>query len=393
MNSPKQKIYHLIPFLLCALCFSCNTSEQNSTRTEKESILSISKQVLTIEIDTTVINHTKFLSIYKDENENEYLAYANVTNKRNEILLFSLDTKKLVKTIPIEVEGPNGVGYISGFHIYDWNNIYVTSRRALFIAIVDENGKIKHKINYAKTNNSGRVFLAIIDFYNPMLFHNSQILLPILPEGSWADMTQNDLDKNPICLQIDTIKNEIKYLPFTMPNDYWREGKKDPVFSRIKSGDKFVYSFLGDNHLYVTQDHQQYEKYFAGSQFFEKTKPYPKDMSGVMDYIKYTCENSYYEHILYDEYRKVYYRFAKLEEPVKKGDNLEKLSSALPLFSVIVINESFRKIGEIKLPRNKFFINNAFVTKEGLYISNNHPLNTEMQDDKLSFTLFTLSSN
>jgi hypothetical protein len=185
----------------------------------------------------------------------------------------------------------------------------------------------------------------------------------------------------------------VRYLPFTLPNDYWHEGKKDPVFSRVKAKNKFIYSFLGDNHLYITQDHSKFDKYFAGSQFFEKTNPYPKNKSSVIDYMKYMCENSYYNYLIYDEYREVFYRFVNLAMEVTPKDDLEKLISYPPLASIIIIDKNFRKIGELKLPQNKFLVSNAFVAKEGLYISNNHPENPQMQDNKLSFTLFELAKN
>jgi len=102
------------------------------------------------------------------------------------------------------------------------------------------------------------------------------------------------------------------------------------------------------------------------------------------------CKTSFYDYILYDEHRKVYYRFVKLGIESSPQDDLEKLSSFPPLVSIIIIDDNFRKVGEVELPKGKFLFSNAFVGEEGLYISNNHPSNPEMQDDKLSFTLFEL---
>ncbi|WP_221407741.1 DUF4221 family protein [Thermoflexibacter ruber] len=373
---------------MSSLYLSCSTSDSQNKTLENLPILNISNQILTFEIDSNVINRTKFLYTYTDENGKEYLAYANVTNKRNEILVFSLDSKELVKIIPIDIEGPNGVGFIRGFYIKDWNTIYVTSHSTLYIAIINQYGEIKRKIDYSRTKDNQNTSPAIVDYHNPILFDRHKILLPILPDGNWTYMTQEDLNKKYICLQVDTIKKEAAYLSFTLPKDYWLEGKKDPIFSRIKAKDKFVYSFLGDNYLYVTQDHNKFDKYFAGSQFFEKMKPYPKNKGDVIDYMKYMCENSYYDYLIYDEYREVFYRFVNLGIEVTSKANLEKLVSYPPLASIIIIDKNFKKIGELKLPQNKFLISNAFVAKEGLYISNNHPENPEMQDDKLSFTLF-----
>jgi len=45
------------------------------------------------------------------------------------------------------------------------------------------------------------------------------------------------------------------------------------------------------------------------------------------------------------------------------------------------------------MPKNTFYEYLAFVNSDGLYISNNHPLNPNFSEDVLSFTLFELVKN
>jgi len=96
--------------------------------------------------------------------------------------------------------------------------------------------------------------------------------------------------------------------------------------------------------------------------------------------------------LLHDPHRKVYYWFTSLGEEAAPGADLMKLGPFLALVSIIIVGEDFAKLGEVKLPRNRFAIRNSFVAKDGLYLSDNHSLNPEAREDALSFTRLELAA-
>jgi hypothetical protein len=207
--------------------------------------------------------------------------------------------------------------------------------------------------------------------------------------GSWRQMTQAQLLEWPLCLAIDTTQDQVEYLPITFPKDYWQRGKVDALYSNAQAGDNYVYAFLGDPHLYVTRDFKQVDKHLIGSRLFEQVPPQPKDMA-VDNYIKHMWETPQFGNLLYDPYRQVYYWFTSLGEELPPGTALPTTGLFPPQVSIIIVGKDFKKLGEVKLPRNRFAINNAFVAKAGLYLSDNHPQNPQAREDALSFTRLDL---
>jgi hypothetical protein len=51
----------------------------------------------------------------------------------------------------------------------------------------------------------------------------------------------------------------------------------------------------------------------------------------------------------------------------------------------LIFDENFKKLGEYDLPNNRFFVIDHFVAPDGLYISENHPENPELNEDILRF--------
>lgn len=88
-----------------------------------------------------------------------------------------------------------------------------------------------------------------------------------------------------------------------------------------------------------------------------------------------------YENILFDPYRKVYYRFFRLPDtsytPSVRGNNKP--------IGIIILNEKFEKQKEFMLPKNKYDLNNCFVSENGLHIQKM----TESEDE-LVFDIFML---
>ena len=58
------------------------------------------------------------------------------------------------------------------------------------------------------------------------------------------------------------------------------------------------------------------------------------------------------------------------------------------LFSVLILDEKFNKIGETFLPPNKYYANDIFVSKKGLCISTAHPKKKSTDENYLSYHCF-----
>ena len=94
----------------------------------------------------------------------------------------------------------------------------------------------------------------------------------------------------------------------------------------------------------------------------------------------------HYHHLMYDKYRKVFYRFALMPD-----DNIKPFSNnPHQSFSIIILNKDYEIIGETKFPGNTYAHHLCFVGKKGLYISENNENNPQFDENKLVFRCFTL---
>ena len=60
-------------------------------------------------------------------------------------------------------------------------------------------------------------------------------------------------------------------------------------------------------------------------------------------------------------------------------------------FAIQIFNNKFELIGETDIFKaKKYNFVDCFVSKDGLYVSNNHPDNLKMNEDLLSYTLFSI---
>lgn|GEM_PF-1692106 len=95
-----------------------------------------------------------------------------------------------------------------------------------------------------------------------------------------------------------------------------------------------------------------------------KSTPKTKDLL-----VKHRDLSGEYTHLVYDPYKKVYYRFFKHFRAEKDKDGLYS-TNLDDIYSLIVADENFRFLGEFVLPDPCFFIYCAYATPNGLIINN-----------------------
>ena len=107
--------------------------------------------------------------------------------------------------------------------------------------------------------------------------------------------------------------------------------------------------------------------------------------------LKAICEMASYQNILYDKYRKVYYRFAYPETELESNLNyMQILHNGKKEFSIIILDEDLNIIGETKFPPFTYVPHICFIREDGLYISTSHFMREDYSDDILRFQLIEL---
>jgi hypothetical protein len=135
----------------------------------------------------------------------------------------------------------------------------------------------------------------------------------------------------------------------------------------------FVYSFFADDSLRITDFNGREFSKLAKSEFLGEIDPYleqDKDYSDE-EYEFVFLKKKFYAGILYDKYKKKYYRFYKNgvhSDDIKKSNTIDEFYHRE--YGVMVFDANFNKTGEYLIPKGVYDIKNIFVSPHGLCILN-----------------------
>lgn len=341
----------------------------------------------TLDNDTRSSIMTMF--VYCDKDGKEYLTFQNPN--KNDILFYDLETCNLAFKIRPEVDGPNGVAFILGYYIHSLDSIFLTTRSFEEISLIDRMANVIDKYEYRQTIDG----LALKRFYSTTsLYTPAEIIDNKMYIVSGCNRWQ---EPNPVSAYIDLSTKEVCTLPFNYPvfptaiNKNKRAGIEEQM-SRCFDGENFIYSFYFDENIYVASiDHKNVRKVAAKSQYIKEVE-YIDDFGKTT--IEQACELANYGNLIYDKYRKLYYRIVFPRTTLEKGvKGYELREYGRKNFSILILDDKFNVVGETKFPDYTYNPRLIFIKEEGVYISNSHYLNPDYSDDVLSFVKFELVKN
>ena len=380
----KKTIYIL---LFSVLLMSC------SDRTDTNDVCSLQPQEDYLEFAIDDETRIPLFNLYTFQCDGiDYLTFS--TQGTRTILIYELQTGKLIKKIAYEAEGPNSVGTdIWGFYVKDFNHIYIPNNDRSIIYETDTTGTINRVIDYTKTVDGKLTLPAYYVNLNnqQMSFIGDSLFIP--------QKMSNYLDAESYCpTSVIVNMKDGKVSPFKMRFPQWAIDRNNDKtieipssYSMVYDGKKFVYSFtMHENIFRVNPYTAQMEEFSARSRYLPKLK-YTKMPDEFSQVLKITCETPEYGNILYDKYRKVYYRFTHLKSDLDhEVEHIKILHSGKMEFSIMILDEDFNILGETKFPSYTYLNNICFINEKGLYISTSHFMRKDYSDDVLRFQLFKL---
>ncbi|MDO4216506.1 MAG: DUF4221 family protein, partial [Bacteroidales bacterium] len=162
-------------------------------------------------------------------------------------------------------------------------------------------------------------------------------------------------------------------------------------FSYDTDGENIACAFLENDSIYITKDFEHVKAIAAKSRYLEHLEPQPyRTQQNLADHARISENIPRYWSLIYDKYRKVWYRFVfhKNEMP-KEQDPFEYTIPQLK-FSIMILDKDFNIIGETVMPANTYAYRMWFVGKKGLYLSMNNVKNPIFSEDQLIFQCLEL---
>lgn len=381
MKKLKLKSVYLLLIILVASC----AQKSEKQRGDGIGALIPTDQILKIEIDDETPNLGTCL--FQHDEQNEYLYFLN--NNLNEIQKYNLSTGKIEHKFRLEREGDKGVGQVNGFYVQSLDSIFIFSRYKKEFYIVSDSGKIQGKIKYELPDGYSNA-VVLSKFYTKPFIKNNSIFLKTKIDGNWNFLTSENLSNKHLFFKVNLSSQKAELLPYTYPSNYFDGGKKEFSFSVDYTGEKFVYSFYADHNLYLSD-----KKDFTDLTIKKRKSKYFKNDFGAFpnnpdmkEYLRYLVGFQKYESLIYDKYRKVYYRFCYPNVELETTDDLNFLMRYPKTFSIMLLDEDLNIITEKLFENNDTYVpNNAFVSRDGLYLSINHPSNPLNEENAFSFKL------
>jgi hypothetical protein len=316
----------------------------------------------------------------------------NINWNTNALQIYDLSEGTLMKTISFEKEGDQGVGDLMAFHVHILDSIFLFPFRGSYFSLTDTSGNVKHKFRYDAPENHTAAFVHNITFIIPPFISGNEMIFKTQPTivSNYFEMTDDMLAGSRLGFRLNLETMQTELLPHNYPKGYLEAGFKRFESSRAQSEDKLVYSFFGDHHLYWSKSLDASLQVVEGKSKYlsEKLPLLPIDRTPIQSQ-KYSFASSRYDNLLYDPYRKVFYRFSYPDVEVETEEEVRALRNNPGQFVIMVFDKDLQFLGENIFEGSRYLPLNAFVGKTGLYISLNNPDNPENEEDRMVFELFS----
>jgi hypothetical protein len=319
-------------------------------------------------------------------NDSIFITFLNYSKQR--IYWYDFQSQKMLYHTPLEKEGVNGVGMVVGYKIITKDSIFAYNYGTGQLYVLNQKGLLKHKLGsfFPEKELPAKYYCspwgrdgAELMPYKGKLYGTTFSADPKLPE--------EDSLNRPILASFDIDSKQIKsYLgyPSVFREAFWGGIQMHQVYSTLV-GTKIVIGFTISPLIYVYDiETKQVHTHYAGSSF--ATEIHSMSASDIYKKggkSKHYLSNPSYENILYDPYRKLYYRMLRLPS-IENDIKIKEKEKLIKPLVVIILDENFKYIGEFRPERVEYGSNASFVSPEGLHLVK-LPLN---QEDMLMYDTF-----
>jgi hypothetical protein len=317
--------------------------------------------------------------------------FSFVNSYNNSIYFYDYDSSSFIKKITYEKEGPDGVMNVQGFLYLNEDSIFIYSYNLQTLFLTDAKSKVSDKFKLYETPDNWDVILPspYVQTMTPILKHNHNLFLFGFVSGETDIETT---DNRPVCVKLNiTTKIQEHFInyPYQYVQYNWAGGftYRLPYVGMNKNSILVGFSADHDIHSYSFSD-ELHTPFYAGSALIKTIKPFSESKKLPVDEDQawaWYMENPSYEGILYDKYKNLYYRVARLP---KKDFNPDEKGNHKPII-IIVLNENMEYLGEVKLPENiNFRTACCFISKDGFNIQ----VITD-DEDKMTFYQYNFLDN
>jgi hypothetical protein len=333
---------------------------------------------------------------------------ASFNKNHQELVLFNYcEDKELKKTIKLPRDGVNYIGEMEGAYYINSDSIFFTSDTRLKLYLVDSACNVKNSWDFednylpeqyiqADANSYYTIIVGSLpDVVNyPFLFDTKKesLFFSIFCISNLKGYQEFEtIYASPNIVEIPLNKSKERKFFGLWPESYRKdEIPYNPMVNFALSAEGLpIINYHYDDNIYDASNakfHSAKSKY-SNSDFslFNKNDTQTNDELEVKTY---TLDESYVD-IIYDSYKKLYYRVFK---KTQLDSNIpgEKPIKTDAEWSIIVLDAAFQVLGEVKFEKKKYNFLKILPTKEGILIAQNRN-NTYTDENTVGFDLVKIN--
>lgn len=309
---------------------------------------------------------------------NSLIPSIDVFNITNRTALTQLALDKTILSDGVDKHDLDKSKTITDIQVINFDSIIINySNRRLFI--LDSNLRKLKDIALDSIGFRNNLYGQPISYSNNVrmfLFKDKLVLSYIYPQLDWEK-------KYPVFSVLDLKKEKLEFLPIAFSEYLYSIGGQagfltSPVTSEYQQRNFLTFNYAYESNIYQYNPTDSTIAGYGGSMVGSKNHAdaivdIENDEAKLLDnWRTHHVESPVFFNIMYDRYRKIYYRFSLKEIPRKNGKYFNSVLDK-PLV-LMVFNEKFKVLCEVELPRHIYASNSWFITKEGLFIA---PLNNK----------------
>jgi hypothetical protein len=355
------------------LYYFSTTSIAKTSIGKKDSLVLVVTDSLALPLDSTtspgVATNEQYIAIQGKS----YLAFLNFVSRN--LYFYDLVHNVIARVIHLDSLGFSAEDGVQGFCMLAPDSMLIYSyKKSRWTLVHQQKGKLAQG-DIGMDNHSFLTVYPFVTTYAPMQYdHTNNQVYFTGPSTALGDYTR-DKERNVLIslnLQTGEIANQVNY-----PEIYWHANWGGLVgFERLSycfnpTDGLLVFSFMADHALTIYNTHtKKIHLTVAPSSFFSPLESFDFHPM-LVDFHKGEIEQRYaqsfaYLNIVYDPFRKMYYRFTDF--PAASGQKQN---------SVILLTDRFERLGEVVLPVDRYSINNFFVSEAGFFLKRKDAHNDE----------------
>jgi len=345
---------------------------------------------LSIEMGKKGLFYYPLYSVSKIDGQWIYFGWNEVHRTLDVVNLAEL---KYLRSISFQYEGPDGVGDVKGLNVINYDSIFFLSSQQLALVnsashIVEKWG-VNDKNEFSGFDNIKNV-ITTEESFNILYDRKRKKLFTKLhhPNYKWCDPNLAYYFESYVA-ELDLVKKEFRSLEIPYPSIYQEAhfGLRDVPSGMMGKNGELNFTFSISSNIYQYSTTEEKLTVLGGTSDFtdNMAKSLPiGDCSETPKSMKHNLLNVKYLHLMFDPYRKLYYRFHWGEVPENRADGRFSAYNDKPLY-LSVFDFNMAKIGESEVDRKQGPVW-SFVTEEGLYV-----IKARGKEDILGFNLYKFS--